>query len=79
MAKKQPGRQFVFAISKNGRCDDESIPDDAGDWMTACVNLRADVFDYNASTSIDGSIGGGQWHAVPQKKAPLPRIRPQER
>jgi hypothetical protein len=75
MAKEQSRRQLVFAVSKNGRRDDQSIPYDPADRMTACINLRADVFNNNASASI----GGRQWHAVPQKKAPLPRIRSQER
>ena len=49
MAKEQSGRQFIFAISKNGRRDNKSIPDDPADRMTACINLRVDVFNDDAS------------------------------
>ncbi len=52
MTKEQAGSNFVFAVSKNGRRDDNLVADDEVDKMTACINLWIDVFNDNAPATI---------------------------
>jgi len=64
-----PGKKRE-SLAACGRSDDNSITGNLAEMMTASGNLRANVFDHNARATI----GGKQWHALPQQKAPLPRI-----
>ena len=61
MTIKQPGGQFILAIGKDRRRNDNFITCNPNNLMTACIDLRADVFDDNAPATI----GRFQWHAGP--------------
>ena len=54
MTIKQPGGQFILAVSKDCRGDDNFITRNPADGMTTCIDLRANVFDNNAPVTVRG-------------------------